>query len=251
MELIAQISDLHLNDGLSKHFSVNIKKNLSVIFKDLKRKNISDIVFTGDYGNKDSFYWLKSQIDKYHFRTTFILGNHDSLFDLVDSNLIPKSLVKEKDQLYFSQNIYNNRIFMYLDTSKGEIDYKQIIWLKKEIDQMCDLVIFSHHPIIDCDSWITDYQMGLKNKESVQKIFFNHKGTIQIYSGHYHTELFIEKDNIKQYITPAVIMQLNYENNKITTDSFNFGYKILYISEDCITSENVLFSGQGINKPWN
>ncbi len=161
------------------------------------------------------------------------LGNHD--------NFIKISKHYNLGADYNSKKIYRSEIenyfrFIYLDSSSGIIDIKQLEWLKKELITTKPIMIFIHHPIIGLNLKVDE--MGkLKNREDLIKILEKIPNKISIYCGHYHMNSSLTYKNINQYITPAVAFQIEKDPSKIKINTTISGYRIIKLKNNELSSE--------------
>ncbi len=55
------------------------------------------------------------------------------------------------------------------------------------------LLFFTHHPIINCGDTIMDIKYPLENRDIILEKLINTEKEINIFSGHYHANHFVEK----------------------------------------------------------
>ncbi len=236
---IAQITDIHLNDFMFNSEGLNVMDNLKIILEDIKSRNIKKVVLTGDYGDSNEFNRILKEIELNNLEYEYILGNHDD-FEQYKYN---KELINrvKKTGLFF--NIKRNGIlFMFLDTRLGRLDKFQLDY----IDIMCkhnieeNIILFTHHPILNCGDTFMDSKFSLTNRSEVLDLLLRLDKRIVIFSGHYHSNLFIEKNNVRQFVTMSALLQIKKYSNEIEVDSYDFGYRIIDLNNN-IESEIVEF----------
>ncbi|PKG42896.1 metallophosphoesterase family protein [Psychroflexus sp. MES1-P1E] len=227
---IAHITDLHLDEQFPFEDQISARERFDSILKNIKENDINDIVCTGDIGEKGIIYFFK-QLKKLNFSIT--LGNHDNFTEIIkhynlganyDSKKIYRSVIKN----YFK--------FIYLDSSSGSIDAKQLVWLKKELISSQPIIIFIHHPIIGFNLKVDEIGR-LKNQKNVTTILTEILNEITIYCGHYHTESTLVYKNITQYITPAVAFQIEKDISEIKINTAISGYRIIQLKNNELSSE--------------
>ncbi|WP_109301415.1 metallophosphoesterase [Aquimarina sp. AU474] len=231
IETIAHITDLHLDESYPFNNSVSARKRFDLILKDIEAKNITQIICTGDIGeNKGVQYFFKKLKTK---TLSLALGNHDKFIEIL------KYYNHGAD--YHSQKIYNSVLkkhhkFIFLDSSEGIIDNRQLIWLKKELKYPKPILIFIHHPILGLNLKVDEIGK-LKNRDKVLSMLTKTTNKITIYCGHYHTESSLIHKNITQHITPAIAFQVKKSSKKIEIETTTSGYRIIQINKQDISSK--------------
>jgi Icc protein len=216
MKIIAQVSDIHLGERVDVIPAVDPKVNLVSVLEDIKARGIEEIILTGDICSKDTADELKSMLEAYGLKYSFVLGNHD-----------------EMEAVGFYSFITEGRTCLVLDSSRGTIDSTQLGWLEKELQQAesSDIVIFIHHPILDCGS-LMDKLYPLLNREDVEALINNSGKTAYVFCGHYHSEDFRIKGSIRQYVTPSAFYQLKPYGERLEIDDIPIGYRIITFDEE-------------------
>ena len=143
IQKIAHITDMHLDEEFPYENQTSARKRFKNVLKDIKNKNISHVVCTGDIGEGKGVQFFFEQFKNTNLSIT--LGNHDKFME------VSKHYDLGVD--YDSQKIYSSILheyckLIYLDSSEGIIDQKQLIWLEKELITDKPIIIFIHHPII-------------------------------------------------------------------------------------------------------
>lgn len=230
-ERIAHITDLHLDEEFPFKNQVSARKRLDSILKDIKEHDINHIVCTGDIGENKGILYFFEHLKNINFSIT--LGNHDNFIE------ISKHYNLGAD--YNSKKIYrsvlkNHFKFIYLDSSSGIIDVKQLAWLKKELISSKPIIIFIHHPIIGLNLKVDEIGK-LKNRKDLTKILTEVTNEITIYCGHYHMESTLVYKNLTQCISPAVSFQIKKDIDKIEIDTNISGYRIIQIKENELSSK--------------
>lgn len=228
---IAQITDLHLDEQFPFEDKISARKRFDKILTSIKNNCIRHIICTGDIGINQGIQYFFDQVKK--MDVSIVLGNHDNFLN------ISKHYNLGAD--YSSKKIYRSEIkncykLIYLDSSSGIIDVKQLEWLKKELVSSYPIIIFIHHPIIGLHLKVDEIGK-LKNRKDLTKILTEVSNNITIYSGHYHMESTLTYKNIKQFITPAVAFQIKKDIDKIEIDTTISGYRIIQLSKNEVSSE--------------
>ncbi len=230
-EKIAHITDLHLDEEYPLKNGVLARKQFDSIVKDIEDKQITRIVCTGDIGENEGISYF---FEKLKTKTLSItLGNHDTFSEI--SKYYNKGADYDSEKLY-SSIITEYYKFIYLDSSEGVIDEKQLLWLEKELISATPIIIFVHHPIIGLNLKVDEIGK-LKNRTSIISLLENSLNKITVFCGHYHMESTIHYKNITQHITPAVSYQVEKTLNTIEIDTTAFGYRIIEIEKYNISSK--------------
>ena len=228
---IAHITDLHLDEAFPHNNPKIARDKLQQILKDIEDEGIQEIVCTGDIGEGESIPYFFEKLSV--FDLTFTLGNHDS-FDVISPYLHP-NIKNHPQRLYYSvqRDIHQ---CIYLDSSQGVIDTVQLGWLAETIDSTCPVIIFMHHPVLGLDLKVDEIGK-LQNRKEVQHLLANIPNDITIFCGHYHMENSLQYNNISQHITPAISYQIEKSKDEIIVDTQAFGYRIITIENNQISSK--------------
>ena len=237
---IAHISDLHLNDFLSRRYGVDTIGNFKMILSRLASSGISHILITGDFGSEEMYPELIEQLKSVGLPFYCVLGNHNELSGLRNTELVEDRNIKG-DGYYYSERIGGNP-FLFLDSSSGRIGTKQREWIRSELDKTGEgkLFIIVHHPILDCGTAM-DRSLAMKERDGVASLLHESNRDIHIFCGHYHFANILVRGNIRQYVAPANIMQIRSEGNEIVSDSYDFGFRIIEIG-DRVETETIMLS---------
>ena len=130
---------------------------------------------------------------------------------------------------------------LYLDSSEGIIDHRQLLWLEQELFSYKPILIFIHHPIIGLKLKVDEIGK-LINRQEVVHLLEKSLAKISIFCGHYHMENILFHKNIKQYITPAISFQMVKNPNAIEIDKSSYGYRIIELVKNKVYSKTKLFT---------
>ena len=228
---IAHITDLHLDEEFPFEDKISARKRFDKILASVKDNGINHIVCTGDIGENEGIQYFFELLQKMDL--SIVLGNHD--------NFMKISKYYNLGADYNSKKIYRSELnnhfkFIYLDSSSGIIDIKQLEWLKKELILSHPIIIFIHHPIIGLNLKVDEIGK-LKNREDLIKVLEEVPNEIAIHCGHYHMESTLVYKNITQYITPAVAFQIEKNISEIKINTAISGYRIILIENNELSSE--------------
>lgn len=235
IELIAHITDPHLDEAFPFKKQKVPRKRLYNILEDIEKKKCSRIVCTGDIGENTALPCFFSRLEG----TSFFLtpGNHDQYVAV--ASYYTRGIVPTSEKIYTStqNNTYKT---IYLDSSASVIDDEQLHWLANELLTSLPVVIFIHHPVLGLEGAV-DKIGHLQNREAVVAILTKTTSQVTIFCGHYHMDDCRQYKNITQYITPAIAYQIKTNPDAITVDTTVSGYRMIYIEEGKISSTVTLF----------
>lgn len=228
--LFAQITDMHLGHRLAQPYGVDIRKNLITVLEDIQRRGIKDLVCTGDIAEDEEAPWFFQTIKEYGFQMHLVLGNHDTL----------SVMELHKEHLHANQYYYKipseEAVLLFCDTKEAYLGEEQLCWLIQEIESsMLPVLIFIHHPVLDCDNSYMDQKYALKNREEVKSALKATNTAIHLFCGHYHTADERSDGTIHQYITPSVFYQFKKYAEKLEKEDEPFGYRIIRVGKEILT----------------
>lgn len=226
-----------MDEQFPKDFGVDARRNLKLILEDVRRKNISEIIIGGDMGEttaKEFFELLKD----YTLHVT--LGNHDAFTDV--TKYFTKYTQEGRSELYYS---FEEGAFKYifLDSSSEQLSQAQLQWLEDELQTDRSLLIFLHHPVLPVNTGI-DKLYPLRNRDSLRSLLQDFPQSITIFCGHYHIDDETTSGHIRQFITPAASVQIRKDSDTLQLYNGPFGYRIINIEEDSVTTELILYKNE-------
>ncbi len=236
---IAHITDLHLDDFLSREHRIDTAGNLNRILSEIEGSDIVGLVLTGDLGEKRALGRLSGLLDIMGMPFFCVPGNHDEIETLAGMDLINRKYIRN-GEYYFAGRI-GGQLCLFLDTSRGEMSGAQIDWLRRKMDGAGKerVFLFSHHPILDCDR-ILDRHLALKGKERIGSLLAGREGETYLFCGHYHSAHRTVRDRVVQHVTPSAIMQIRSEGETIVTDTRDFGFRVIHIGDTVRTEIRML-----------
>lgn len=233
MRQIAFITDIHLDEQFPLDNNVIPTKNFERVLSDIEKRQITEVVFGGDIGESTAHNYFFKKLQ--NLSKNLILGNHDKL-ENVKSHFIKD---KNNQELYYKSEDANYQ-YIFLDTSFDELSKTQLNWLKHELLESKELILFVHHPVLEIQTPV-DKVYPLKNRNELKEVLLSFKQSITIFCGHYHMNDVQEYKNIKQYTTQSMSFQLVKKATEIEVDNKNFGYRIIKIYRDKIVTELINF----------
>ena len=223
---LAHITDIHLGHRFEQKFGVDIKKNLITVLEDVCLRNISQIAVTGDIAEDDESAWFFDTIEEYGFEMHFVLGNHDNPQVM---GLHPEHM---HGSCYFYKVDAEQATLLFCDTREAYLDEEQLCWLVKEMKaSTLPILVFLHHPVLDCDNSFMDRKYALKNRETVRTALQSTGKEVHLFCGHYHTTDERSDLGIHKYITPSIFYQIKKYSETLERDDKPFGYRIIDLDE--------------------
>lgn len=232
----AHLTDIHLGHHFAEKFGVDSKKNLMTVLQDVRLRGITHLAVTGDIAEDEEAPWFFKTLKEYGFQTYITLGNHD--------NLQAMELYNEHVHAghYYYKAPSEQACLLFCDSREAYLDEEQLCWLVKEIEaSTLPILVFLHHPVLDCDNSFMDRKYALKNRETVKSTLLATNKELNLFCGHYHTVDERIDGNIHQYITPSVFYQIQKYSDTLQRDDKPFGYRIIHIGREILT-EIISFS---------
>lgn len=224
MTIFAQITDLHIDNEDPDLKQIDTRANALAVLEVIQKQNIERLIVTGDIAESSSgMSWFLDQVNQRKFKFDLILGNHDDPQSYLENNRSGRA------KPYYSVQV-EGFLFLFLDSANNWIDQEQLVWIDEQLSQTkLAVLIFVHHPVLNCGDSTMDKKYPLKNREEVLKILTKANQKIAIFCGHYHREEIVEDRNIIQYVTPSTFYQIKKYSAELEVESEAIGYRILSI----------------------
>jgi len=223
MTLLAQITDLHI-DNVDPDLITQIdsRANALAVLDAVQQQKIKRLVLNGDIAETENgIDWFLEQIRARKFQYNLILGNHDLPQIYRDKNIFGGP------QTYHAE-LLEGFLILFLDSGRNSIDQEQLAWIEEQLFQTDqEVLIFVHHPVLDCGNSIMDRKYPLKNRAEVLKILTKTNRKIALFCGHYHREEIVQAQNITQHLTPSTYYQIKKYAAGIELESEAVGYRVL------------------------
>jgi len=237
---IAHITDFHFEETFPIENGVDAHKNWKVVLDDINNRNIDEVICTGDIGDQASIQPFLQSLSDTGFTPRITLGNHDT-FSEVDE-FYKNSLNQGVRELYYSFEEGSFK-YIFLDSSADEVSQTQVDWLKNELKTGLRILLFMHNPILDCGT-VLDQRFPLKNRKQLNEVLQECSQEITMFCGHYHMADERKENNIHQHITPAISYQVTKLPDRVEINNTTFGYRIIEVDENSISTEVVMFSSE-------
>jgi 3',5'-cyclic-AMP phosphodiesterase len=209
---IGLITDLHIDDEGILPLNIDTRANFQRILEKVVSKNYDLLVIAGDIcnktGNEAIYQWVRYQLDGTAIPYLAISGNHDTSTLLAEVFDWKNRL--QHDELYFTYELDENNL-IFLDTSKGNMSEHQWEWLNQVIKTIeKEVFIFMHHPPLMVGSLHMEPRYSftqIERFESFCRTYPQHN--FNVFTGHFHIERSIVKENLQVFITPSTFFQID------------------------------------------
>lgn len=246
MKKIAHMTDLHLDDFLAQGTGIDSRKNCERALTLAQRRGVTQALLTGDLGEPESAGWLFESIRSRGMEFLVTLGNHDKPADFRRFDFL-QPLIKD-DGLYFSEKVDGlDCECLFLDSSAEEIGSAQLDWLTQQLARaQTPVILFIHHPILDCGNTIADRLFPLKNRDAVRQVLSESRREVTIFCGHYHFRNAIEvrEKNLRQLLTPSIFGQIKQYGEEIEPETDGYiAYREIWMADGKLQTEIVQVHG--------
>ena len=230
---LVQITDLHIGLPEQDTYGVDVRNNFSRTLAALEKVDFDHLIITGDLcyseGDIEIYEWIKILLDASGFDYYLLNGNHDdaTMIASVFGDRAPLS----KGELFYQVGLSGQRCFI-LDSGAGIVSQQQLNWLKEEIkDETGPLNIFVHHPPAFVGVPFMDNKHALQNIDDVQAVLMDHPNRVFVFSGHYHGEKIIYKNNLSIHVTPSLFFQIDQEAPEFKVDHYRIAYRTIDLDD--------------------
>jgi Icc protein len=243
---ILQISDLHIGKENEKPSGIDVKKHFLQIVKALPDYLPDMIILSGDltYKNGDiqTYKWIRSQLLGSDLPFFVIPGNHDD--PAMIRNVFHPEIRLTQNKLFYSRSI-EGELFLFLDSSNGELEEIQLQWIKKALKLSASdrVFVFMHHPPLLAGVAHMDNNHALRNREKIKAIFIEYGKPSFIYCGHYHVEKNISCKNLLIQICPAGFYQMDGNSEAFKIEHATPGFRVIDIGGETVQSHSHYLMG--------
>ena len=188
---------------------LDVNSRLQRVLEHAATSNPDAYFLTGDFcaqePEQDIYHQLRVVLGKLGKPYYLTPGNHDdrgmlrNAFYLEGHNDEPvKGLVR-----------VNNRDFLFIDSSKGEVDDQQLRWLRQAISAYPRAAVVMHHPPVPMGVKFMDGKYPLRATEKLLAILTSDARRRRIFCGHFHTARMVEFDNLQVHLCPPTSFFIN------------------------------------------
>ncbi len=226
---IAFVTDIHLEEPQVTGYGASPRKNWERLLDHIRASGPDMLIFGGDIGAASAHAYFAQSLKSFP-GVRMVLGNHDRYGAVRES--MPQ-FVRGNSTQSFTETI-GGRKCLFLDSSTGSLDSRQLNLLAKTLDENVPIAIFIHHPVLPVTGYVdTHYPLG--GREAIHRMINESNAEITIFCGHYHMADVRRSGNITQYITPAACYQIAKGVDKLIPDPTYFGYRIIELGNDIQT----------------
>ena len=231
---IIQITDLHVGLAGEETFEVDVRANFLQVCRKIQELAPDYLVVSGDLCFEDAhqeiYTWLKQHLDQLEITYDLISGNHDEPKMLATCFEREHLLVDGK--LYFKRQL-EGQSYLFLDTTNGKIEGKQLEWLRDTLkSEIGRLIIFMHHPPVLARVPHMDGNYPMQNRDEILDLFLDYPDQIDIFCGHYHVDRAISTGNVNIYITPSTFFQMNQQSSSFAVDHRRPGMRLIEVAPE-------------------
>ncbi len=225
---IAHITDTHIDEDDAPVRDADVRGQFEKVLDSAAKENPDLIILGGDLAAKNgeigAYRWIRDQLLRLDIPYYIIPGNHD-----INSNLEEIFTIESAcdEGLCFLVET-GVGLLVGLDSSSGVIGDSQLSWLENRVsEKQKPLLLFMHHPPIDCGCLFMDSRYPLENRDVVYKRLAGIPGIKGIFCGHYHTEKSICRSGTNIFLTPSTMHQISQDQEGYEVSSKNPGWRLI------------------------
>jgi Icc protein len=232
MKIIAQITDLHIDNDVDDLKHIDPRANMLAVLDAIQEQGISEIIASGDIAeSREGTDWFFEQMHLRGLKYHIILGNHDL------PELFTEKKVFSDSKPYYALE-FEGQPVIFMDSASYRVDQEQLAWLEQQLSRLNqDVILFIHHPVLDCGGTWMDKRFPLQNRDEVVAALTKTKHKIALFCGHYHSEAIVVHENITQYVTPSTFYQLKKFSEIPAIEGDTFGYRVLTLENGNFQTE--------------
>ncbi|MBK8628205.1 MAG: metallophosphoesterase family protein [Saprospiraceae bacterium] len=241
---ICLLTDLHIDFEGNHPLNIDTRSNFLQVLDHIYNKKYDLMVLAGDLCNKSGgeliYQWIKAQLKPIEIPIKIISGNHDT--STLIAQIFDYDETLKNDELYYTHRIHGNNL-IFLDTAKGEMSENQWNWLSGvTADGDNDIYIFMHHPPLIAGSLHMEPTYSFKQMERFEAFCKSKPDKrFYIFTGHYHFERSIIKQNMSIFITPSTFIQIDPDSSTFQPLSRYIGYREIHINGQQGFNTNVVY----------
>ena len=234
---IAQITDMHITKTDIPFHGVAVRQKFLQVIQVLKQRPLDLLILSGDlaadWGEIESYQWIKQQLADFPCPFIVMAGNHDKVANLAQVFELPSTDVVD-GMLCFTRRI-QDKLLIFLDSSNYSLPTAQLEWLATQpIDEPA--LLFIHHPPMLCGSRFMDAGYGLRNIEETWATLARFPLIKHIFCGHYHTAKMLQNQGKHIYLTPSTSLQIDTQAIEFTAEHTTPGWRIIIWQDAQVTT---------------
>jgi 3',5'-cyclic-AMP phosphodiesterase len=232
---IIHLTDQHIGMPGVAPYGQDVRSNFLRALQDVLNYRPDLLVLGGDLclenGNREIYYWIKDNLRLTRLPYYIVPGNHD------DNELLQEvfGLVGTyTNELYFSIEKEGHEL-IFLDSHSAKLSDSQWLWLEQKLIVPAPFhIIFMHHPPVESGIYHMDTKYPFLEQDRFINLVKTASAPVFIFSGHYHCEKTVLRENIAVFITPSTYFQIDGRVKELTILPSIPGYRIIDISEDVL-----------------
>jgi len=233
---LAFITDLHVDKAFEYPFGIDTRENLKRILNAISKSPAEELIIGGDLCYRspepEIYEWIFEELNQFGMPYHIIAGNHD------DATMMSKiggfDALLNGTELYFARR-FKHHLALFLDTSQGSISKNQLKWLDRQIYQhKGPTIIFMHHPPVyaNVPFMDDDPSKSFSEGDKILAVLAKHDNMIPVFTGHYHVEKNVIKDNIALHITPSCFFQIDQFEKEFKVDHHRIAFRLIELEGD-------------------
>lgn len=238
--LIAQITDLHIQNGGKHAEQINARAHLETCIDTLNALDPRPdlVVATGDlteHGRADEYQVLKELLDRLEIPTLLIPGNHDDPQTLRECFPAHEYLQSDSPFIQYVIDDWPLRI-IGLDTTiprsgNGRLCEARLAWLAATLAQAPDqpTLLMMHHPPFETGMHRMDDLGLLEGRDAFEQVIRPYRNIERIVCGHLHRTIVCRVGSTVASTCPGAAHQISLDLRPNAALHFNFeppGYQL-------------------------
>lgn len=229
---IAFLTDLHLGAAGQSTQGVDTRQNLLDALRFLPELKPDVLIIGGDVcydrGHAETYRWFRERVQALAYPWFAIAGNHD--FSPLMAQELGLQAHQHGEEFYFSECLGDTPA-LFLDTGRGFCSDEQWQWLRTQLADREDALLFMHHPplLAGVGHMDTNYPFreSAKFLELIQPL-----RRVTVVCGHYHVEKVVQRGNLTVYLTPSLFFQMKQDPVACVFDHFRIGIREINLLPD-------------------
>jgi Icc protein len=199
---IAHITDPHLLASGERLMGLDVNARLEDVLTAAERLRPDAYFLTGDLCAHDPdpavYRHLRPRLDRLSAPYFFAAGNHDDRAMLRTAFDLPG----EGGESLHRRIGVEKRDFLILDSAPGEVDRRQMDWLRRQISEVPTADIVFHHPPTLLGVAFMDRNYPLRNRGELLGVLTADGRPRRVFCGHYHSVRTVGHRNLHIHLCP-------------------------------------------------
>jgi Icc protein len=234
--LVAQLTDTHLfADRTQEMLGCRTNPSFEAVIAAIAQLHPQPdiLLLTGDLSQdetRESYLYLRSQIDPLQIPTYWIPGNHDQ--GLVDMEQALNSAIISTDK-EFQKGDWNFILLntMMLGKVQGRLSIAELTRLEQQLQHPQPAIVVLHHPPLPVGAACMD-RIRLENSDELFAILDRFPQVRIVLFGHIHHATEQLRGDVRYIGTPSTCVQLKPNSEVFTIDPQPPGFRLLRLYAD-------------------